>query len=334
MKKPTKLELRRTIETSMALLDGPERNSQFPVRELSGVATTHGPVFVGIDPALCWHLMMSVSGDEVVRQDHRSSGVHIQPRELVDGRQRRRFVELVCTKPRLNRLFVIIAADVLERLLEQPSAAQKVLSDTIEQWRELLRRAAQQVDEARLRGAFGELHQLRHLVALDVAAAAGWKGPDGAPHDIELGSLAIEVKSKGRSGSVVVISGLEQLDEPTGGELVLITQVVEWDDAGQSIGDVVRDIGEMGGDRGLLLDGLAKLGIDPDDEQCARLRMTVRDEKAYAVGPEFPRLIASDLSSGHLHPAIRKLTYSVDLSSSAVLTEQELQSFRERMVTR
>lgn len=333
MKRPTKTELRRTIETSMEVLSAPDGAAQFPVRELEGVETAFGPVFVGCDAGQRWHLLLTVSNDAIVVADHESRGIHVGRRELVDAGTPRKFVELICVMPRLTRLFVIIGVDVLERLLATPEAPAEVVGETISEWRELVERAARKVHENQVRAVFGELYQLRELVHFDPRMVTAWRGPDNEAHDLERDGLAIEVKSKKRPGPTVAINGIDQLRVPAEGELVLVVHVIEKDETGENVGDLADAIASLGGDRSIVLDGLGKLGVDPLDPRVVALRFTVRSELAYRVESGFPRLVRDDLVEGHLHPAIRAISYTLDLSSAedARLTPAELTAYRERL---
>ncbi len=336
MKKPTKSELRRSIETSLSVLEEPEGRAHFPVRELTGVSTAFGPVFVGLDPARRFHLLLSIGAETHLDTDYESRGIHLDRRELVDDGETRHLVDLVCVMPRLQRLFVILASDVLERLLEAPAQPAVVAASALDDWRDLLARAAQRVDEARVRGVFGELHQLLRLVEVEPALVEAWRGPDNERHDLEVRGLAIEVKSKKRPGNVVQINGVEQLLAPNGGELLLVVQIVERDDSGSTLSELVDAIVTAAGNRDVLVDGLAKLGIDLDADGVRGWRFIVRDERAFRIEPGFPRIVPSDFVEGHVHPAVRSVAYTIDLASvsEAARTPEELKGFRQRMVGR
>jgi len=320
----------------MDILDQPPDEEHFPVRELDRVATAHGPVFVGCDAALRWRLLVSVSPETHVEPDEESRGIQLGARQLVDRGVTRYFVELVCLMPRLSRLFVIMATDILERLVESPETPVEVAVTTLSEWRELLERAASKVDERHLLGAYGELNQVRKLVEIDPGLAVAWRGPDNERHDIEKNGIAIEVKAKSSRGPVVLINGIQQLEVPHDGQLALIVQVIERDAKGEAIADLIRRMTDLGADRTELFDGLAKLGIREDDEGLRDVRFTVRNEEAYLVDSDFPRLVSTDLIKGHLHPTIRSLTYGVDLSSAAHarMTAEELSAYRLRMAGR
>lgn len=320
----------------MDILVPPSEAEHFPVRELDRVATTHGPVFVGRDTALRWHLLMSISPKTLVEPDDESRGIQLGARELVDRGVHRHFVELVCLMPRLSRLFVIMATDMLERLLETPEAPVEVAASTLSEWRELLERATRKVDEQRLMAAFSELNQVRKLAEVDPGLAGAWRGPDNEQHDIEKNRMAVEVKAKKSQGSVVLINGIRQLEAPRDGQLVLVVQVIERDAEGEAVADVVQDMTDLGADRAMLLDGLAKLGIRETDQGMRDVRFVVRREEAYLVDSSFPRLVPTDLIAGHVHPAIRSLTYGVDLSSAveARMTAEEVSQYRRGMAGR
>lgn len=332
MTKPTKTELRTMLETSFSILEGPQTGLQ--ARKLRDIHANGGSAFVAIDGDGRWHVLLPLQSGSTAVSDTRSQGIRIQPRGLVDGGREQMFLDLFCLIPRLRRMFLLIAVDILEHVNEHADVVRLAL-DTLEDWRELLARAAQPVSEATRLGVFGELWQLRELLRLGSSADGVWRGPDGEAHDLERAGVAIEVKTSLKRGSQVTINGIGQLGIPDSGHLALCVMVFESHENGETLLELVRSLQPLGANMENLLDGLAKLGIEPEDPTAKDTRYSLRDEHFFSITRDFPKLTSADLVSKALHPAIRKLTYSigVDAIQPFLMTPQEVALHRARFVS-
>ena len=178
-------------------------------------------------------------------------------------------------------------------------------------WHHLLRGGGdQRLSPEEQKGLIGELivierHLLRVLSAGDAVAA--WSGPLGAPKDFEIGQICIEVKSRrGGAAPFVKISSESQLDEA--GLAALFLFVTDLDRAPVDSGDGLTiaeialrvrqaieqlDIGAVETFENLL--GAAGFRWTDDYSDARWLEGSVR---TYRVGPEFPRLAASQMPTG------------------------------------
>ena len=170
------------------------------------------------------------------------------------------------------------------------------------------------------KGLIGELVVLEREVLPRMAAAdavTAWVGPLGTPKDFELGTLAIEAKARrGTAEPFVSISSEHQLDIH-GLEVLLLhvtdlargtaesAQAFSVSDLARKVGDRVSDL-----DPGSVQPFeavLAASGFDWSDDysDCLWLETGTR---LYRVTEGFPRVAASELSTGVSH-----VTYRISL---------------------
>ena len=335
MSNPTRSELRRAIETSIEILSSPDIAGSLSVREISAVATSHGPVLLGLDADARPHLLLAIDPARPAIAQPSGAGVTATRRSLTHGSQGFEFVDVVCLLPRLRGLFGLLCTDLLERLVPNPEDAEATVRATLDDWRTLVARAREPLTESRARGLFGELYELDRLVSLSPRAIQFWCGPEAGEHDLRSGSRAIEVKSRARRGTLLEINGIGQLEPPKGGLLGLVVLVVATSLEGTSLRDMLNRVADRLTDPSLLWDRVALLGIDPTDPSLEAHRFEVLEDHMYSVGPEFPRLVHSDLVQGHLHPAIRALSYVVDIASApSPMSDADARRYREEFLVR
>jgi hypothetical protein len=170
------------------------------------------------------------------------------------------------------------------------------------------------------RGLFAELAVIEDLMRNGVAMAwlvGGWSGPMGAEQDFEFPAVSLEVKAKAATRKTVRIASEYQLaDRDDDGEVVLIVVTLATGDEGRSLGqqvDVVREVATETSVRERLEDCLRAYGWL--DEHAARYESRlwhVGDISGFAVGGEFPRLVAGELPSG-----MSQVSYSLDVEGLA-----------------
>lgn len=333
MSNPTRNELRRAIETSLELLSSPDAEGALSVREIGSVTTEAGPVLVGVDASGRGHLLLAIDAGSRERSQPDGPSISAHRRELRQGDETHVFVDVVCLEPRLRRLFGLLCTDLLERIVQSPSDPESIIATTLEEWRELVAAAQRPFNEARARGLFGELHQLLQLLEIDGGAIEYWRGPEASEHDLSRGDRAIEVKSLARWTSLVEIHGVRQLEPPEGGRLALAVQAVETRSEGTSLRALVELVARACSDVTLFNDRLALMGLEAAHPALDSFRFEVTDERFYDVTAGFPRLVRQDLVRGHLHPAIRSLSYVVDISTAqGPMDGAAVRQFRQAMV--
>ncbi|MGH1342097.1 MAG: PD-(D/E)XK motif protein [Nannocystales bacterium] len=328
--------VRPLVEQSWELLGEVDAKDGRLSRALSEFKTPHGDVLLASDSDGTRHVLIPVSPDEEIKVDRSSQGVQLVRKSLIDRGEERVFIDVRCPKRNLYRVFTQIAVSMLEAVAaDENKPPARTCEEVLSKWRDLLRSADKPVSDSVLRGAFGELAQLANLCKIEPAAVEWWVGPKGAPQDFISPHGALEIKTSGRVPVLgVSISGLRQLDDAPHDFLLLVVQAVASDKAGQTLGGLVDDIAEAGGDRESVLDKLSLLGIgDITQSQLESTRYAVTHEWYYPVADGFPRITPPQMREPP-SPAIRRASYDIDLVASGVqpLPEEDVASLRRKFV--
>jgi hypothetical protein len=231
---------------------------------------------------------------------------------------RQYFADLVCLKSDLRWLFATMAADVILRIEERPTADPVALTRAcLGAWRGLFASGGRPLSPKQLAGLFGELVVLRRLLEHSPTALQTWRGPSRHYHDFVSGPFAIEVKTTLTSEDRIVhIHGLEQLEQPGGGALVLAHLRAEsLTDDGTSVPEVVAQLAELVSSaklKGLL----AAAGYLEDHEENYRgLRFRLVEQAWYDVGDTFPRLSRNSFPGGQIPTGLADFQYTLDLTT-------------------
>jgi len=267
------------------------------------------------------HFLVGVSSRNEWFRDDRSRGLSVQGKELhVEGEPVRPFLVVTCTDRNGYDAFNVVAREVMERVSagESPSGAVKT---TLERWRRFWGNATRgPLSEEAVRGLFGELWFLSVWVLPHGADHLhSWVGPTGSRHDFQWPHQSVEVKATASSrGHVHVIHGLEQLETPDAGQLLLFSlQLRAEPSSSNSLVSLIRRVeGQLRGQsslQSLFEDRLVKAGYSPAyDEHYDQLRFRVVDERLYEVGDGFPRIVRSSFATG-VAPGVESVSYTVNL---------------------
>lgn len=162
-----------------------------------------------------------------------------------DGRWTLSFILL---RPEQESVFETLCADII--MFSLPAVLEKealmLISKRFKQWNRLLEhQRTHLLDENSRKGLLGELLYLNKLLengdnALRVVN--GWIGPDGADNDFVYADIWYEIKSVGISADSISISSLEQLNNPSVGEIVVmrIDKCAPEDTKGVSLTEIVN----------------------------------------------------------------------------------------------
>lgn len=287
-------------------------------------------VRVALDPSGNRHILIPISLEEIAGNDERSGGVQIRSRILHDGASNRRFVDVVCLKPRLNEIYMRIVDEILARI-DDSTNVYAVCSEVLERFRELLRSSPTSgLGIERVVGLLGELLVLRDILKINPSGHASWAGPHGALHDFEAAGVALEVKaSTRREGRFFKINGLEQLEPSPGSELYLSTVRLEQaQDAPISLPLLTAEVLGISAERADLLRLLETAGYRVEDaDEYADLRFRVVERRVYHVSPSFPALVPSRMKDERIPPGVLEATYTIDLTNeppSPIDSDEEL----------
>jgi hypothetical protein len=278
-----------------------------------------GAVCAGRDAVGDVHLLVPVPPGSPVSADQRSEVVEVVERELLVGGKRQLFVDLACRSRDLDDVFERLAVEVCEHIAETPEKALTVPGRVLSRWRQLLEMRLRALGANQTAGLFGELHVLEQTVLADPARRVDhWQSDPRAVHDLRRGNVAIEVKTTtARTGRVVEIHGLTQLEPPESGTLYLAFLRIEKSPRGRTIDEVLARLTDQGADGARIAGVAASVGFTAGDP--ASTRFVVSEERWYRVDPAFPRIVPQTLISGHLPDGVTKINYSADLGGSSPL---------------
>ena len=275
------------------------------------------------------HILAPISDDYAFTP---SRGAAVEMLEWRHPSTGQRYLDTVCTVDALATVFYRLADSVVERIRDRDEPCAAAVQGALNDWQRLLKPAASLSEEA-LRGLFGELTVLRLLAGRNpLYAVDSWMGPDGHVHDFETPNGDIEVKATKREGREVEISSLNQLDQVAGSPLCLVRLRVESSQKGQSIGELVDDLVNLGCLRSVLVDKLGLVGFQvgiSDDEA----RFVVNEQLlAWWVTDDFPGLRTSDIPDPR-RAALRHIKYTLDLlNAPGEMSVAEVEAHADRMM--
>lgn len=285
-------------------------------------------LFIGLDSSGRRHVLVQIpSGEPSELSERTSRGIGVQTVEMkVDDGQLRTFVNVACLEPQGHAALDVIVAEIADALDKGASIGRVALvQNVLGKWRRFWSGVSQGLlsREEQL-GLFGELWFLSYWLgpSIGLSNAVGmWRGPLGARHDFEARMIGIEVKTSGRSDGAHHINGLEQLEQPAGGALLLMSIAVR-DEASATdcLPDIIEHIRQ-----GLAEDYSALSRFDSclyaagymDDvaREYAKLKLRVRVEALYRVEGNFPRLVPSNLKEP-LPSGIDSVGYQLNLGAA------------------
>lgn len=220
-------------------------------------------------------------------------------------------------------LFAMMAEDLIS-LLEKGAPGNEhgllqMFLSRIRAWQEFMDRHQEGVlsPEAEL-GLFGELVVINHFIdagMMERNVIDAWQGPLDGLQDFALGSGGIEVKSTSSvRGFPATIACLEQLDDSLRQPLFLAAVRVRLDSTGITLPAMSAAIRERLRDNAtldLFEVRLMQAGLLSAASVCYTRRFLHVSTAFLAVDDDFPRL-----TRAHVHPAIRRARYEVDLELS------------------
>jgi hypothetical protein len=191
-----------------------------------------------------------------------------------------------------------------------------VVRETLDKHAAIFERASESMPRERLIGLVGELLVLRDLSLYNSNAILHWSGPHGGHHDFEFPGDAIEVKTRLASSQAVIhVNGMEQLEFAAGTRLWLVTRELVESEAGESIGDVLRQLAASGCSEDALAQRLGAYGLSLDDPRLNEIRHSARRPTAFEVRAGFPRLVSSSFVKSEVPAGVERIEYVLRLSA-------------------
>ncbi|MFF4436784.1 PD-(D/E)XK motif protein [Streptomyces sp. NPDC001621] len=313
--------LRRLLEKHWAALEADRPTGEHRLRMAHlPVVTAQGALAAGIDHEGHRHILVPVHSHRKIRTSPDGPVLRLRKRPLEDDETYQMYADLVCLRADLNDLFTGLCVDVLSAVAVLTDNAIKALYSVLDRWKALFQTVSAPLGPEQIAGLFGELLILDRLLARDPSAHRIWRGPDGHPHDFAAGQTAVEVKaSSGTGGRKARIHGLDQLDAPAEGTLLLAWLRLETagaDDPGLGFLELVEQTLHSCDDESALRDMLAAAGYRPVDAEIYRnIRFVVTEERWHEVGSGFPRLTRQTLLEAGVQVSVEDVEYTIDLST-------------------
>ncbi|MFF4650553.1 PD-(D/E)XK motif protein [Streptomyces sp. NPDC001380] len=308
-----------------AVLDGHwSRLAAAPVSDRNAVRTSalpvhtvQGPPLAAIDHDGLRHLLIPLGPRQRVSTAAVSTALRISERPLEDDEGYGRFADVVCTRRELGDVFTGLCRDVLVALEADGTRPYHTARAVVARWRRLFTGDHSGLTLEQSVGLFGELTVLLELLQEDAGAVHHWTGPDGHRHDFTDGRLAVEVKSTVDHSErrTVRVHGLDQLDGPDGGTLLLAWQRFETRPDGTTVGELVARAADLCDDEVVLLSKLAAVGYRPSGDHTGEPRFVPVESRWYHVDDAFPRLIVSSIRDGSVPEGVLEVGYTVDLAA-------------------
>lgn len=282
----------------------------------TGCSVPAGDILAGVDSESRRHLLIPLLPGEAASTNTKGRGVQLA--RLKHGPTA--YLTVLCLLPELHQVFTQFCRELIDTVGDTASPAREA-SLALDRWRALFSDAERRgllSDEA-LIGLLGELIVVER--ALGAGAPADlrfWVGPLKQIHDLRSPSHAIEVKaSLVREGRIVPISSVDQLQEPTGCNLVLAHIRLDPDPAGFSLPELVDRLLTAGADHHELMKRLHDTGVTaPDLSAYASRTFRISEVRAYDVlADAFPRLLRSSFASGDIPAGTLRISYSIDLTN-------------------
>ncbi|GAA1840594.1 hypothetical protein GCM10009772_17810 [Pseudonocardia alni subsp. carboxydivorans] len=282
----------------------------------AGVATSRGPVLVGVRDTGARHLLVPIDPRHTLQEDVDGRAVTLRRQELEDETSFRVYASLALVDDRLGDLFTALCAEALTRIDATPDRAVTALRKTLADWRSLLSGSRRTLTPAELAGLYGELTVLLALLIRDPGAVAFWTGPFRSRQDFHRADIALEVKSTTSVESRSIrIHGVGQLDGGDG--RLLLTWLRLRTDRGRSVPDLVDEVLQVADDEAAFLSALRECGYQASEREVyARRVFEVVEQRTFDVGPGFPRVTTAGLVGDATLAGLANIDYDVDLDSA------------------
>lgn len=288
------------------------RVSELPVESI------YGPLAAAVDHDGQRHLLIPVGAQQRIRRTLEGPALTLRKRSLEGDDFYQRYADLACVRMDLNDVFTGLCADVLQTAEALQRNPLKALYSVLDRWKTLLQTKGPPLGGEQLAGLFAELTVLERLLKLDSGAHRLWSGPHGHRHDFTADTRAVEVKAfTGTEGRRVRIHGLDQLEPPGGGSLLLaFFRLERTSGLGKSVVNLAEGALHACEDESSLLALLGEVGYRVVDAENYRdIHFVIAEERWYEVNADFPKLVSHDLAAAGIPIAVLDVHYTIDLSA-------------------
>jgi hypothetical protein len=285
-------------------------------------------VLIGVDALQRRHLLIQIPLLEPTDLCERSTkGISLLTVEMkLDNGNYANFIAVVCLESQGHAALDTILFEIVGALDSGASIDRiSLVKNVVGKWRRFwsgvnsgLLSKEQQI------GLFGELWFLKNWLGLSIgypSAVRAWRGPLGSRHDFEASLVGIEIKTCSSLEMVHHIHGIEQLVEPVGGTLFLMSLGVRDEaSATDSLPQLIKSIRDLLDNE---FDALSHFDSciysggysDELEAEYSKMKLRVRSEDLYRVAPGFPRVVPSSFCE-MLPLSISAVNYELSLAGA------------------
>ncbi|WP_327676544.1 PD-(D/E)XK motif protein [Kitasatospora sp. NBC_00458] len=279
------------------------------------VDTDFGRLLAAVDGHGFRHLLIPLQRRQTITGGAVGAALRIFERPLQDDESYGRYADITCSLRELDDVFTGLCRDVLVALEADGERPYRTALAVVDRWRRLFAGGPRALTQEQLVGLYGELTVLSRMLEADPGATRYWAGPEGGRHDFTDGRHAVEVKSTAGTSErrLVQVHGLDQLEEPAGGDLLLGWHRFEDHPDGPSLPELVQRVRDLCDDQHELLSKLMRAGYRPvvGDHQYER-RLRPVESRWYRVDERFPRMTPTSVVGG-VPAGVSDVAYTVDL---------------------
>jgi hypothetical protein len=293
--------------------------------KISKISTIHGiEIFVGVGNQTNRKSILIRANIELLPSkdfpDTKGLSLKTQGTDSLDER----YVILELASEDYFDVFVTLCNDVyksLEQSKNQEDLIKRYYS-RISAWKLFFAKTREGILSQRRRlGLYAELHFIieKLIPAYGIDFLEFWTGPEGKPHDFEMGKLGIEIKaSSGKKGHKVNISNEKQLDDDGLNDLYLhFSSVSEKNNFPATIPQAINNIKQvLAINESTLLAFEEKIiGVGYNymyEDKYNKFGYKIHESRLFQVKEGFPRIISKNIPNG-----CGGIKYTVELSACA-----------------
>ena len=223
-----------------------------------------------------------------------------------------------------DEVFISLSISLADGINEAETDLKTLLliDSVLKQYSHLFTKKTKSLGREKEQGLYCELLFLEKLIEeKGDSAIENWTGPEKNKHDFVIDDRhEVEIKSTNNEEQLIIhISNENQLDKAGLDELRLITYVVEVNNAGETVDNVISRIIKAISSADMYLQfltDLALMEVEPNSYK-GEYNFVVVKKYTFIVDDDFPRISKSNIS-----PKIYDVKYRLNLSEVPVLSEE------------
>ena len=286
-----------------------------------------GKVVIALDYYGAFHCLFEFSS--VVQVERISNGFSIKSRKLIskDKQIENNYLDLCWNNPYEYKLFIAVISEIAYLELDETQLIDEIKSK-VKKWDYLLSKSSEEISLSEAVGIYGELLILEWLLSSKkMKTLAGWTGPLGMPHDFELDSSSLEIKTSISGEQRIEISSLDQLERSANKKLFLIKIDICEDSTGISSLEIIESLIKRFNFRSDFDQYISLVAKNYEQQQKLHIRFKTIRIYVYAVDEQFPKITRTNLSNFDNFGAIIRINYGLEMSQ--IIPASEVDSVDE-----